>query len=99
MSARAQPAAAQLQADIGQPDPGVAFGLALDLLVDALCSHQQAAQACGVVPLRCLGDQRASFVPDWWASLAEGAIERNALTILLGDVGQQAQLARQGPED
>ena len=64
LSACAQPATAQLQADIGQPDPGIAFGLAFDLLVYALCSHQQAAPAGGVVPLQCLGDQRASFVPD-----------------------------------
>ncbi|MCY1410289.1 hypothetical protein D9M71_256550 [compost metagenome] len=43
--------------------------------------------------------QWLALVPDRRSGLAEGFVQRHALAVLLGQVGQQAQLTGQGPED
>src|SRR5690606_38503769 len=92
-------ASAQLQAEVAQADPGIAFGLSLDLLIDELRRHQQALPACDIVALQGLADQRTALVPDGWPRLTERTFQRHALTVLLGDIGQQTQLPGQGPEN
>ncbi|MCY1441963.1 hypothetical protein D9M71_583040 [compost metagenome] len=46
-----------------------------------------------------LAHQGLALVPDRWSCLAEGLVQRHALAVLLGQVGQQAQLTCQGPEN
>ena len=49
--------------------------------------------------LQGLGNQRPAFVPDGRAGAGEGLVQGDALALLVGDAGQQANLARQRPED
>lgn len=77
--------ASQLQAQIGQPGPGIAFGLALDLGIDALGIHQQLVPALRAVPLQGLGNEWPAFVPHRRPRLGEGLLEWQALGVLLSN--------------
>ena len=48
--------------------------------------------------LQGFAEQRATLVPDRRAGAGEGLVQCHALVDLLGDAGQQAQFAGQGPE-
>src|SRR3990167_11357610 len=87
------------QAQQAQTAPWVARGLALDLCVDMLSVLQKGGPACRGKTLQGLADQRPTLVPNRRARRAEGFVQGDALAVLLGDSGQQADLPGQSPED
>src|SRR3990167_5264874 len=99
VAGQAQALPAQAQGQHAQAAPGIARGLTLDLRVDALGVLQKRGPARGGKTLQGFADQWSTLVPDRWTRRAEGLVQRHALAVLLGDGGEQADLAGQRPEN